>query len=127
MWSTSLTAHMHRLDVVGGGGQALCELYLACVFLFLVLDDSIFSLIYLFLANFVDFSRFSQPFGILASLFSIYCLIFPFLSFFSVFSAHPIRFFRRLGGGGWKPLQPSLCMYVTGASRPTRFVVCRCK
>ena len=64
-----------------------------------------FSRFYLFLAKFDYFPRYF-PF------FPIFSLLFP-LSFFSVFSTHPIHFFAGLGGGGRggrDPPPPCACM-----------------
>ena len=91
-----------------GRVKPICELFLACMFLFLAYDDTIFSRLWLFLAKFDHFPRFS-PLSIFSLIFPIFCLLFPLFFLFSLFSLPTQYIFRRLGGGVDPPPLVHVC------------------
>ena len=82
-----------------GGVKLICELFLACVFLFLAYNDTIFSRFYIFLGKFDDFPRFFPSFFYFKPNFFLFLPDFPIFFPLSLFSPPTLCIFPRLGGG----------------------------
>ena len=87
----------------------MSSLFLACVFLFLAYDDSIFSRLYLFLAKFDYFLLFFLFFLFLALVWLFFPDFFPFSFLFLSFLHPPYTFFAGLGGGVETPPLVHVC------------------